>query len=311
MSNVTILPSQDNHSAQQIKLIRQTIANDCNDGEFNLFMAAARSAGLDPFRKQISPLIFNKDKPDKRRMSIITTIDGLRSIAARSGRYRPDDDEPDFSYDPEDKGPTNPLGLGRAKVRIYTQDDRGAWHPVIGVAYWSEFAPVTDEWAPDETGKRRPTGKKVLDTGGNWGRMPRVMLAKCAESQALRKAFPDDLSGLYEASEFDRTQAGEMLPSEVVAAEQMNDRLARIGGVNGIMFQMFPNAPLEMVELGQIFDRCAERIDGVEDAKLLAWFEDANRLPLQEFWARSPGDALELKKLIERQKVRIASQVPE
>jgi len=81
MTNVAVLPTAA-LSAQQITLIRRTIANDCNDAEFDLFMAAARSAGLDPFRKQISPLVFNKNKPDKRRMSIITTIDGLRVIAA-------------------------------------------------------------------------------------------------------------------------------------------------------------------------------------------------------------------------------------
>ena len=90
MSNVATLPATT-LSGQQLQLIRRTIANDCNDAEFDLFMAAARAAGLDPFRKQISPLVFNKQKPDKRRMSIITTIDGLRVIAARSGRYRPDE----------------------------------------------------------------------------------------------------------------------------------------------------------------------------------------------------------------------------
>ncbi len=308
MSNVAVLSPAPNHN--QIALIRRTIANDCNDAEFDLFMAAARSAGLDPFRKQISPLVFNKSKPDKRRMSIITTIDGLRSIAARSGRYRPDEDEPDFSYEPEEKGPTNPLGLVRAKVRIHTQDDRGVWHPVIGVAYWTEFAPITEQWGEGEDGRRRPTGKMALDTGGNWGRMPRVMLAKCAEAQALRKAFPDDLSGLYEASEFDQAKIIDVLPSEAVAIEERDQRLARIGGATGILFQMFPNAPLESVPLGRVFDTIAARVKEIEAAELLDWFESANRAPLQEFWARAAGDALELKKVIELQRSMISDRVP-
>lgn len=311
MTNVAVLPSQGQAAHHQISLIRRTIANDCNDAEFDLFMAAARSAGLDPFRKQISPLVFNKNKPDKRRMSIITTIDGLRSIAARSGRYRPDEDEPDFTYEVDEKGPTNPLGLVRAKVRIHTQDDRGVWHPVIGVAYWTEFAPISDEWGEDDNGRRRPTGKKALDTGGNWGRMPRVMLAKCAEAQALRKAFPDDMSGLYEASEFDQAKVIDVLPSEVVQIEERDQRLARIGGANGIMFQMFPNTALESVPLGQVYDRIAARVKEIEDAKLLEWFESANREPMREFWARASGDALELKKAIEYQHTMIAAQVPE
>lgn len=296
MSNVAILPTAA-LTPQQISLIRRTIAADCNEAEFDLFMAAARSAGLDPFRKQISPLVFNKNKPDKRRMSIITTIDGLRVIAARSGRYRPDEEEPELTFDESQKGPTNPIGLVKAKVRVYIDDK-----PVTGVAHWDEFAPITDEWGEGEDGRRRKTGRQSLDTGGNWGRMPRVMLSKCAEAQALRKAFPEDLSGLYEGAELDQAKIVDVLPSEVVATEERDQRLARIGGASGILFQLFPNTPLEAVALGQVYDRLCERIAEIGDLQMLDWFESANRAPLQEFWARAAGDALELKKVLERRR---------
>jgi len=81
--------------------MRNTVARDCSSEEFNLFVAAARRAGLDPFRRQISAIVFSKGNAEKRRMAIITTIDGLRSIAGRSLRYRPDDQEPSFTYDAE------------------------------------------------------------------------------------------------------------------------------------------------------------------------------------------------------------------
>lgn len=301
MTNVAVLQTANVMTGAQLALVRKTVAADCNETEFDLFMAVAQSKGLDPFTKQISAIVFNKDKADKRKMAIITTIDGFRVIAERTGAYRPDDEEPEFTYDPDMKGhPLNPLGLVKAKVKVFKDG-----HPAPGVAYWEEFAPIKDEWAENEQGKWRPTGKQTLDTGGNWGKMPRVMLAKCAEAQALRKAFPERLSGLYEGAEFDRARAAEMLPSEMVAIEARDQRLARIGGANSILFQMFPNAPLETVQLGQAYDKLAERVTDIEDLKLLDWFESANRAPLQEFWARAGGDALELKKLIERKRAEL------
>lgn len=295
---VSLRPALD-YTGHQLALIKRTVAKDTSTDEFDLFMSVARMKGLDPFSKQISAIVFNKDKADKRQMAIITTIDGMRAIAARSGRYRPDEDEPEYVYDPEIKGPLNPLGIERAIVRIYIADvaTAGGWKKATGVAYWSEFAPIKDEWAENEQGKWRTTGKQTLDTGGNWGKMPRVMLAKCAEAQALRKAFPEDLSGLYETAELDRASMIDVTPSEIIEQVATEDRLTRIGaGGRSITLQMFPNAPLERVPLGQVADKIAETIQSIEAIQMLDWFESANRHPLQEFWGWAPGDALDLKK---------------
>lgn len=324
MNALTVSSASNAYSGAQLKLIKRTVAKDCNDMEFDLFVTVARNAGLDPFRKQISAIVFSKDDEKKRRMSIITTIDGLRVIAARSRRYRPDEDEPDFEIDPALKSPaSNPIGLVKAKVKIYIADDKreGGWRPVTGVAYWDEFAPVREEasegydWV--DTGETWPdTGKpkkrKVaregstivakLDTSGQWGKMPRVMLAKCAEAQALRKAFPEDLSGLYEHAELDRAQATELTPSEIIGEFQTVDRLARIGAANGITLQLFPNAPLESIAVGQVADRVVETVNEYTTLQQIRWFESANTHPLREFWARAPGDALELKKVIEKRR---------
>lgn len=304
MNAVVPLHNPTTYTGQQMALIRRTVAADCNPAEFDLFMAAAMRAGLDPFRKQIGALVFNKDKPDKRRMAIVTYIDGLRAIADRSGVYRPDEDEPQYTFDPEVKSETNPLGLVKAVVRIFKND-----RPVTGVAYWDEFAPVTDEWAYDQAqGKRAPTGKQKID--GQWGKMGRIMLAKCAEAQALRKAFPEDLSGLYERSELDQASASDLTPSEIIEATAVEDRMTRIGAGGGIMIQLFPNSPLESIPFGQFADRVVETVDNFSSPEQLRWFESANRHPLQEFWARSPGDALEVKKRIEaaRAKLEAAGQ---
>lgn len=289
------------YTGAQLSLIKRTVAKDTNGDEFDLFMSVAHMKGLDPFSKQISAIVFNKDKPAKRQMAIITTIDGMRAIAARSGRYRPDEDEPEYAYDPEAKGPLNPLGVTKAVVRIYIADavNAGGWKRATGVAYWEEFAPIKDEWGENpETGKFKPTGKQTLDTGGNWGKMPRVMLAKCAEAQALRKAFPEDLSGLYEGAEMDRAQVIDVTATEIIGDYETDQRLGRIGAV-GITMQLFPNSPLESIPLGQFADRVIETVKSFSDIKQMRWFESANTHPLREFWARSPGDALAVKKVID------------
>lgn len=300
MNALTVTPAHSIYSSAQLNLIRQTVAKDCNAMEFDLFVTVARNVGLDPFRKQISAIVFNKDKADKRQMAIITGIDGLRAIAARSSRYRPDEDEPVIEYDPALKNPqTNPLGIVKAVVKIYIADAQreGGWKPVTGVAYWDEFAPIKDEWAWDDTAnKRKPTGKQTLD--GSWPKMGRVMICKCAEAQALRKAFPEDMSALYEGAEMERAVISDVTPSEQAAQFQTEERLHKIGATNGILFQLFPNAPLENIPVGQVADKVVAATREM-DPRMLTWFESANTAPLREFWARATGDALELKKHLE------------
>ena len=93
MSLMSPIASASEFSDRQLELIRRTVAADCNPQEFDLFCEVARRTGLDPFRKQISAIVFSKGDESKRKMAIITTIDGLRTIAARSRRYRPDEDD--------------------------------------------------------------------------------------------------------------------------------------------------------------------------------------------------------------------------
>jgi phage recombination protein Bet len=307
MGAVVQLAHHGDYTGAQLALIKRTVAKDTNNDEFDLFMAVARMKQLDPFSKQIAAIVFNKDKPDKRNMSIITTIDGMRAIAARSGRYRPDEDEPEYTIESDEKGPLNPKGLIKAKVKIYIADavNAGGWKPATGVAYWEEFAPIKDEWAENDQGKWRPTGQQTLDTAGNWGKMPRVMLAKCAEAQALRKAFPEDLSGIYEAAELDRAQVLDVTASQLIGAYDEESRLQRVGATNAIMMQLTPASPIEAIPVGQVADRVLEVARNF-DLQQFRWFESANTHPLREFWARAPSDALGLKQEMEKIGAKLA-----
>lgn len=280
----------------QLTTIKNTVAKDTNLLEFDLFMNAARSYGLDPFRKQISAIVFNKGNADKRQMAIIVGRDGLRSIAASNGDYRPASGPVQIVFDEASKGPTNPRGISSIGITLFKQDSKGDWHPVYGEAYWDEFAPIKDEWAyNEETRKRQPTGEKTVD--GNWSKMPIIMLTKCAEAQALRAGWPDQFSNLYAEEEMAVQTEKDITPSQEILQEAAHQRENAIGG-RGIMMVMDETGVMVRIKIGEVADRCAEFIRNSEPEAVYRW-SIQNREPLREFWTAAPHDALEVKKLIE------------
>lgn len=289
-------------TASQLTTIKNTVAKDTNALEFDLFMNAARSYGLDPFRKQISAIVFNKDKSDKRQMAIIVGRDGLRSIAARCGDYRPASGPAQIAYDESAKSKTNPKGIVSVGVTLYKQDNKGGWHPVYGEAFWDEFAPIKDEWAwDDHERKRKPTGEQTVD--GNWAKMPIVMLTKCAEGQALRAGWPDQFGNLYAEEEMRAHTMKDVTPSEAIEQEAAHKRENAIGG-RGLMMNMDGTGALQRIAIGEVADRCLEFIRQSAPETVYKW-SIQNREPLREFWAVSPNDALEVKKHIEQKTAKM------
>jgi phage recombination protein Bet len=180
----------------QRQIIRDSFANGASDQEFALLMEVARSRRLNPLMRQIH-FVKRWDSGKGREVwSVQVSIDGLRAVAERTGLYA-GQDEPEFVEEPDGT-------LKLCKVRVYRKD----WpRPAVGVAHWSEYVQTIRDRA---TGKERPAAM--------WARMPHVMLAKCAESLALRKAFPEDASGLYTTEEMG--QAERDLPDLEVYTEQ-------------------------------------------------------------------------------------------
>lgn len=284
----------------QLSTIRRTVAADTNDIEFDLFIQAARSYGLDPFRRQISAIVFSKDKPDKRRMSIIVGRDGLRSIAQKCNDYRPASKPANFIIDESVKGPTNPQGIISCGIELYKRDQAGEWFPVYGEAYWEEFAPLREKWDMNrESGRREPTGEFELEKG-QWHKMPRLMIQKCAEAQALRAGWPDAFSGIYAEEELDQArvrEAVDVTPSEAVRQEAQHKRASALGKP-GVLMVFDESAKLERVPMGSVADRCEEFIRE-NDAETVYRWNIQNTEALREFWSAAPNDALEVKRMIE------------
>jgi len=193
---------------QDQALVRTTIAKDLDKNEFNLFMAVCVAHGLNPILKQIHPVKY------KGRMVIQIGIDGFRLQAQRSKEYRGQLGPYWCGDDGEWKevwvSDTPPVA---AKVGVYRDTlkdpNTGEFLPTWGIAKFSSFA----KWFTDKTG-----GKKYL--GEMWANAPDNQLAKCAEAQAIRKAFPAETSSLFIKEEALSQEAMENLANQDAEAAE-------------------------------------------------------------------------------------------
>jgi len=276
------------YSPAQIALIKRTIANDLTPDEFEMFVELCKRNALDPFRGQASPIVFSAKSREKRRVALVVGIDGLRAIAERHDTYAPDEHPPEYEIDEALKSPTNPDGIVKCTVHV-NKLRAGRWFRVPGVAFWTEFAPVTEEWAFDEAAGKKSAGSK-------WADMPRHMIAIAAERQALRKGWPDAFNDLYAPEEVAQTTFE--TAAEALAHEEANARAKRAGG-RALTFLLDPQHPLEAWPPGEVADKLMAFIRDCPGSAKLDWFRRTNRESLKQFWIENEGDALEVKQAME------------
>lgn len=202
---MTTLAKESSLTTSQLDLITETVAKGATIYELQLFLYTAKRVGLDPLTKQIHFIKRRTRQPDgtyKEVGTIQTGIDGYRAIAERTGTLAGIDDA---TFDTETEVHPN-----KATVTVYRMVS-GQRVGFTASARWSEYA-------------QQYNGK----IGGLWAKMPYLMLAKCAEALALRKAFPNDLSGLYTNEEMteadtdvlvEATQTPKTTPAHVVGIE--------------------------------------------------------------------------------------------
>lgn len=172
---------------EQTALLKKSSYPDVPDAQFELFVATCNRTGLDPFARQIY-MVARKAKDQRTqewitKYEIQTSIDGLRVVAERTGSYQGQDGPYWCGADGKwtdvwlQKSPPLAAKLGVLKL--------GFIQPLWSVAKWESYAQRNREGQPTPM----------------WAKMPDLMLGKCAEALALRRAFPNDLGGLYTGDE--------------------------------------------------------------------------------------------------------------
>ncbi len=314
------------YSGKQLELILRMVASDCNTDEFDMFIEVARLRGLNPFLKQIYAFVFSKDDPKKRKLSIVTSIDGYRLIASRCRDYRPDENAPEYVADEGLVSSENPGGIIKAIVKCWKLGPDNKWNPVAGEAHWDEFAPLketAEEYDWIDTGETwpdsgKPKKRKVPKEGsvisrepdGKWATMPHVMLSKCAEAQALRKGWPEEFSAVYVQEEMDRSRVADVSASEAVERYEADKRLQLTSGIDTICVVWDPGKPMEAVPMGTFADGVLARLPHFTSLADLTGWKETNRVALNHFWAKSKSDALELKKHIEKREAELRTPIP-
>lgn len=167
----------------QIDLIKRTICKGASNDELALFIQQAAHTGLDPFSRQIYAIKRWDSKEGREIMQTQVSIDGMRLVAERSGKYA---------------GQLGPFWTADGKEwREVWLDSKLPAAAKVAVLRSDFKEPL---WAVATFDAYKQT-KKDGTLSPMWAKMPALMLAKCAESLALRKAFPMELSGLYSAEE--------------------------------------------------------------------------------------------------------------
>ena len=180
----------DKLTRAQLDLIKRTIAKGANDDELKMFLQVCKGAQLNPFLKQVFLVPRWDSREGKETRSIQVSIDGFRSIAESSGQYAGNED-PIFKGENILKVQKNKVAEelkvpNEATVTVYKLLE-GQRYGFSATARWGEYYP----------------GAKM---GFQWHIRPFLMLGKCAEALALRKAFPKLLSGMYEESELQKQE---------------------------------------------------------------------------------------------------------
>lgn len=187
----------------QKSLFKATYAANATADQFGIFIEECQRRRLIPGNHVVFQLRNSEEYSQQlqRRVSVqkvtlITTINALRLIAERTGKFRGYGETTYYYVDPTntDYRPTltSVIPLGKIPHAVSIQLFREGWaQPVFAVARYDAYV------------QTKRDGNKDVPTR-MWATRGEEQLAKCAEAAALRMVAPEECGGLYIAEEFER-----------------------------------------------------------------------------------------------------------
>jgi phage recombination protein Bet len=232
-------------SIDDVTLIKDVICKGASLPELRLFLYQCKRTRLDPLSRQAYWA---------RQFQV--TVDGERLIAERTGKY---------------EGQTKPEWCGKD----------GKWRDV----WLHDEPPAGARVGVHRTNFREPCYatalyREYVQNTPIWKKGPALMLAKCAESLALRKAFPNELSGVYSHEEMGNVPLEEM--KEAVEAYENNVKENEQARANA--------TPESMKETYSALYNEAKDAASKGEATFLAFYRDAEAD--EKRWLRAWKDEL-------------------
>jgi phage recombination protein Bet len=184
MSNVSVikkdtLPALQMNEKELMDVLRNSLYVGAKDSSIKMVMNYCAAAGLDVMQKPVHLVPMWDSKASEMRDVVMPGIGLYRTQAARSGEYA-GVTEPEYGADVEDN-------IGGVKI-TYPAWCKVTVKRLLPNGTIAEFS-ATERWKENYAVKG---GKdKSIAPNTMWIKRPYGQIAKCAEAQALRKAFPE------------------------------------------------------------------------------------------------------------------------
>lgn len=223
-SQAAVVPHRkETFDRERVELMKRTYCKGASNDELALFINTCMKLNLSPEARQIFAVKRYDSTLRREVMSLQISIDGLRLVAERTGKYagqigpfwtdgstqtNPKTGAQEYVWYDAWIGDEFPVACKVGVIR------KGFQEPVWGVARWKSYVQTKRDGTPNAM----------------WGKMSDVMIAKCAESLALRKAFPNDLSGIYTDVEMEQAEPTRVTPDRPavhVTNEERAERMVR------------------------------------------------------------------------------------